>query len=272
MLLISFDGVIKIADKNNNLEFTKSWQAFKKNDLVCHLAKSVRCYNQIYEKSPNDYIIHCNSHYKSNRKGVFAKPKNICDFIEVKWIDDNDVEATSIARFIAIFSFHSKDVTDKTEQIFLLICWMKKKTINKSVLPYCSYGYDFANPNQLYLQIVSIDNMIRPAFLISHSHSHSLLWSDLNQYTDMRKLKEQLFYIIPYENVVRDHCDSFVEFDKSGDYTNSSTEDGIFNDMPAMLSKNNKKEIARMMTEIYGDSNNNEDYCSDDSNSECDDR
>ena len=192
-LLMSFNQVMHIAQNNDNEDFKKCWRKFKDKNMNCRFAKAISCRHKKDSKTPNDFMIHCNGLYVASTRTVSGKAKNICDFVEVKFID-NDIESTEIARLISIFSFLTTSIeseSNSAEEFFLLVCWMKP-TRKNSVLPYSAYEYATKN-NQLWYQIVSIENVIRPAFLVSHSLNSDLLWEDVN-IKEIKQLKSQMFY------------------------------------------------------------------------------
>ena len=134
--------------------------------MNCKLVKAVdvQCRQHKDKKSPKDFVIHCNGRY-GNTENV--KPKNICDFVDVRYLDDNEKELNQIAQIISIFNFVSKEKDPPCNKFFLLICWMKPSQ-KKSVLPYGAYEYHFYSSKQLYTSIVSIETLYRPAFLVPY--------------------------------------------------------------------------------------------------------
>jgi hypothetical protein len=99
---------------------------------------------------------------------------------------------------------------------FLMICWMRPglKHENESVLPYPVYKYNIGLNAQrkscLLTDIVPIESVIRPACLIIHAQHHEK-WSDVNK-VDIKRLRDHMFYCLPYSIITRDYCDGFVEF------------------------------------------------------------
>ena len=143
-------------------------------------------------------------------KGTDRKCMNVCDFVEIKWIMDNEESGTEIAQLVCIFRFDSTVESIRTEYYFVMICWKKKVLKNESDLPFSSYKYDTGSKTKsLYYDIVPIDSVIRPSCLIAHSQ-HSFLWGRLKK-LHKEELKNQIYYCIPYELIVRDYCDDFVE-------------------------------------------------------------
>ena len=200
-------------------------------------------------------------------------PKNVCDFVEIKYIE-NDSESTELAQLICIFRFSSNENEDNdslVNNIFVMVCWLKSKTKNESVLPYPSYGYNIIN-NQLYLGIVPIESIIRPAFVIQHSKINSFYWEDTMK-KSINDLKTMIFYCIPYERIVRDFCDNFVDF--LGDYPNSermrdnnlkSKENVTCNELPMMLSIEQQQLIHNFVSQEQENTDSDDDLedCEDD--------
>ena len=242
-LLISFNGVINIADTCTDEEFREYWKRFKDGSMCCKLLKDVECRLSRNDKSPGDYHIHCNSKYIFARNYVSSKPRNVCDFVEVKCADISNNESTEFARVVAMFCFQStNDAND--EKVFILICWMKKLAENLSILPYPLYGYEIER-SKLNLQIVSIECVIRPAFMVSHSKKSCLRWDDIEQY-ELQQLKSHTFYCVPYSTVVRDYCQGFVSY--FNEIRNNNND--IFNELPINISSDQQREIDAYMKSI----------------------
>jgi hypothetical protein len=254
-VVLNFGDVVKLAESSDNDIFSIKWNEFKANRVDCKLVKCLRCYSEKNKKSSGDFVIHCNGCYAG--KSDIA-PKNICDFIEVKYQDANGVHETEIARAAAIFEFTSMEtdqngsVTSSEKKYFIMLCWMQRAKTNRSVLPYCSYQYETHNQS-LVFQIVNVETVIRPAFLVSHSAATALGWSDVKR-RPYKYLKNQIFYCLPYNVVIRDHCNGFVEF--ANDYPNgqrsSSESKGsssrIYDDLPMMLSRAQQHEISMLIS------------------------
>ena len=245
MRIVDFNQFINICNNNNCFEFMELWNQFKKidnTDCTCSLLNKVTILSNPNVQTSNDFTIHCNGRYNISKKSnAYSKIHNVCSFVEVKYITDNiEIELTEIASVVAIVKFKDDDA------IFLVICLMEKSIKNHSVLPYESYQY-CVQSRKLFYDIVSIKNVIRPAWLISHQAENELNWADIELKT-YEKLKNEMFYILPYNVIVRDQCDDFIEF--KGDYTQtprnennanntenetySNTE--IYNALPMMLS------------------------------------
>ena len=86
-------------------------------------------------------------------------------------------------------------------------------------------------------------------------------------------LKTMIFYCIPYERIVRDFCDNFVDF--LGDYPNSermrdynlkSKENVTCNELPMMLSIEQQQLIHNFVSQEQEntDSDNDLEDCEDD--------
>lgn len=243
--LATYNEVMNIADKCSHDEFQINWKLFKNNNssTCCRLLKAVQCCYDRNLKSTDDYIIHCNSEYVFMRNSQGSLPRNICDFVEVKFVNTRNEESTQIVRVVSMFGFYhpntnGEQIGNFAESIFLLVCCMKKLSSNPSVLPYTAYGYEIER-SKLWFQMISIESVVRPAFLICHSRNSSLLWSDVNQYTALQ-LKLHMFYCVSYELVVKDYCDSFVEFKRSDC---SDKGDNDFDELPINLSFAQKQVI-----------------------------
>ena len=256
-VLMTFDTAMRIAEHEQDMEFKNCWERFKTNDMTCKLAKTVQCRQHKDTKSPDhDYTIHCNCNYLHKKAN---KAKNICDFIEVKYdSEENGKLKYAFAHLISIFVFNANNATqDGSEKIFLLICWMNKTTRKKSLLPYSAYEYELKR-NTLYSNIVSIEALYRPAFLVSHSDKSELRWGEI-KFKDVNKLKLEIFYCIPYEVVIRDYChgDDFKEFGSSSSSSSSSNSNSSsssssssninFDEYPLILTLTQQAQITHMM-------------------------
>lgn len=253
-LIFTYNELMQLADNSKDKEFSDKWLQFKQGSLGCRLVKSVQCSIEKNQKSKHDFLIHCNGRFsRSNRNGKSEKQRNVCDFIEV---------GTDMARLVAIFSFTpttSSILESRNEDIFLVVCWMKKVTAeNKSVLPYDSYEYEMVGKgrNEMnFIQIVSIDNIYRPAFLILHFAETDLKWGNIRR-AAVDKLKQQIFYHIPYELIITDDCEGFVGYEgedtvehlcrttTSNDAWATSTRQGLsLGQLPSRLSSVQQIEI-----------------------------
>jgi hypothetical protein len=235
-LLVSFLDVVDIATNCDEESFKIKWDSFINMQCNLKLVKAVNCKDDMKKKSSDDYIIQCDGYYKANNKNTPAR--NICNFVEIKYIQDDGKEGTEMAHLVTIMSF-TEDNTS-TEVIYLMICWMKSKTNHNSIFPYPPYTYAIRPNRQLYFDIVPIESVIKPAFLISHSQHKEYYWNLIDK-EKLPILKEKIFYCVPYERVVRNYCDSFVEFETV--YNNNTLKskpanhvDAIF-DVSMMLSK-----------------------------------
>lgn len=248
-LLISYNEVMLLADRSDNVNFIDHWQKFKQGTLCCRLTKAVRCFFYKDQKSEHDFVVHCNSRFVRSSSNTVKKAKNLCDFIEVKYEDSNG-EGSAMARLVAIFSFTDSEFNN--EQIFFMIAWMKDAKKNLSVLPFPCYQYEIRN-NLQHFQIIDFESMLKPAFLVLHSAETDMKWGDIGR-TCIQHLKLQMFYCVPYELVVRDNIDGFVEYNGDHSSNNGLTQShNIFEEMPAMLSKAQKNQVQKLLLELSND-------------------
>jgi hypothetical protein len=122
----------------------------------------------------------------------------------VKYLGDDGVEATELAHLVGILSFTSNSGNDET--LFLMICWMQIKKLPKkdNHFPYPYYCYNIKKNKELYIDIVPIESLIRPAFLINYSPNYYYYWNEVNKirYKDL----ESMIFCRYHINVLSEMC------------------------------------------------------------------
>ena len=95
-MLTSFEEVIKIAEDCSINEFKIEWNLLKENKVICKLPKAITC---------SEFTIHCNSHNSISDDS--NRVINVCDFVEIKYVINENESSTEIARLICIFRFYT---------------------------------------------------------------------------------------------------------------------------------------------------------------------
>ena len=225
--ITSFSAVIELANNVSNAEHEKYeasfcyyWTKFKSNHTKLRFSKCIRCSKSLNIDSKNDFKVYCDNSYLVNKKktktdGSRAEGTSVvsvCSFVEVRFaINDSDYD-TALAHIVAIFSFVDDTTSTMSEHVFIMLCWMetdKKATYN--MLPYPKYKYSLnSDRKNLYMSIVPIDHIYRPAYCIPHSDK-GFTWNNIVM-KNIQTLGDYRFYSIPYEQAKRDSCDDFVTY------------------------------------------------------------
>ena len=130
--------------------------------------------------------------------------------MQVEYTGEDGTKSEEMCNVVAIYKFWNKNT--KVDEIYIVICWLKRMPDSiRECWPLYSY---WLNGGKLWYDIVSIDTVKQPAFIVPWS-STKCSW--LNQPKD---ITSQLFKCIPYDKVHRDSCYDLVQYSKRADIAN----------------------------------------------------
>jgi hypothetical protein len=181
--------------------------------------KLVKCVKRFYSKTPDDnFRIVCDNSYR-RYQGSSMESKciltNVSSFVEIKWQYHNDHNTnmqskTDIAQVISIINFSHKN--DSVSNSYLLIVWLEEIAVEKSknLFPnFKQYKYNmrYSNLNrtklELFMQIVPVESVYRPAHLINYSETGNN-WDYKIETLKIRELTTIRFYSVPFLYAKRD--------------------------------------------------------------------
>ena len=196
--------------------FKSLWGMYTKGDVELTIINRLRRSHNSRNDHKFDFNIRCE--------------KGVSSFLQVEYTGEGEAENTisaEICHVVSILKFTNNYT--KKQEIFLVVCWLQRHSISNREWPL--YEYWLSN-NQLWYDIVSVDDVIQPAFLVPWSRT-KCSWVTRPKY-----ITKQQFKCIPYEAVHRDSSYDLVQYNKR-DQTHSKSKSSSSSELVAVESISN---------------------------------
>jgi len=207
-------------------DFVSLWIQSTKELLFTQLqlVKCLHCKSS--DSNPNgrlnlidDFKLWCDSKYFENRdtsNSSAGDTFNVYSFVECVTFY-NDEKHLEMAHIVSILNF--KDIKEKTNQIYLVVAWLKKLENYNGIMPYPCYQYNYdkkciiRQTQKPWLSVIESSSVFRPAFLIPvNERGESWFGHFKDNSLPKTTLDKIIFYNVPYDRVSRRSCDGFVRY------------------------------------------------------------